>query len=202
MSQFCQRFKKSWIPREERLGSGTPGSEGGVARGAVHTRHPVAAESRVCARRRRSRLWARCEGRADGEEEGVGRGPSRCQIPGGRRNHHHGDRGRQKGLSPTLAASHGGFLCKLQVPAAAGLRCLLARASGSCSFGASEAALRPLVDMAPKFAPSEAQLTLPNGIPHFSPSTPPFRIQFTHVQPPWPHNSSICHRGSCIYRSS
>lgn len=47
------------------------------------------------------RLRARCEGGADGAGEGVGRGPlCRCQIPGLRRNHHHGDRGARKGLGP------------------------------------------------------------------------------------------------------
>lgn len=43
-----------------------------------------------CVRRRRPRLPARCEGGADGEEEGVGRRPCRCQIPGWRPHHHHG----------------------------------------------------------------------------------------------------------------
>lgn len=58
--------------RQEGLETRTLGSEGGVARGAVHERHPVAAESPARVRRRRPRLRARCEGGADGEEEGVG----------------------------------------------------------------------------------------------------------------------------------
>ena len=60
----------------------TPGSVGGVARGAVHQRHPVAAESPARVRRRRPRLRARCEGGADGEEEAVGGGPRPLPNPG------------------------------------------------------------------------------------------------------------------------
>ena len=78
---------------------------------------------------------------------------------------------RDPGMSSS--SSHGGFPCKLQVPAAAGLHHyasegpLTPRAAGSCSSlrQRAEVALRPLVDMAPKFAISEAQGTLPNVIP-------------------------------------
>lgn len=68
--------------REEGLETRTPRSEEGVAHGAVHERHPVAAEFPARVRRRRPRLRARCEGGADGEEEGVGGGPRPLPNPG------------------------------------------------------------------------------------------------------------------------
>lgn len=58
-----------------------------------------------CVRRRRPRLPARCEGGADGEEEGVGGGPRRCQIPGGRPHHLHGNGARRN--APSLQALSG-----------------------------------------------------------------------------------------------
>lgn len=105
-----------WVRGRREPGAQTPESEGRVARGFVHTRHPVVTESPVWVRRRRSRLRARCEGGADGEEEGVGRGPSSCQIPDLRRNHHHGDRGRQRGPSPTLSGPGNEFFLPRRVP--------------------------------------------------------------------------------------
>lgn len=165
-------------------GARTPGSQGGVAGGAVPTRHPVAAEFPAWVRRRRPRLRARCEGGADGEEEGGGRGSRCCQIFGLRRNHHHGDRGRRKGPSPTLfqdlgmsfSASQGEFPCELQVPAAAGPHRLLRK--GRVLRGPlgvvvlrpwAEDTLRPLVNTATTFAPSEAPL-YPMSSPTFAPS--------------------------------
>lgn len=139
----------------------------------------MAAEFRVWVRRRRSRLCARCEGGADGEEEGVGRGPCRCQISGLRWNHHHGNRRREKRPSPTLSGPRNECLSlprrvSIQTTsprgrwtsafASEGPRTL--RAAGSCSSlrQRAEAALRPLVDTAPKFASAEALQTLPSVI--------------------------------------
>lgn len=116
VSQFCLCLRNPRVSREEGARGRNAGSQGAGARRAVHTRHRVVAESPARVRRRRPRLPARCEGAADGEEEGVGRRPGRCQISCLRRNHHHGDRGRQEGPSPTLfrdprmssSASYGG----------------------------------------------------------------------------------------------
>lgn len=140
VSQFCLCLRKPRILREERLGAGTPGFEGGGSRElGLQSLGEKPAEPSAHATLRRQNPRSGCGGGGRGSEPGVKveqmvkrrewegspaaarsrafAGTITMETAEGREDP--APHFRDPGMSSS--ASHGGFLCKLQVPAAAGL---------------------------------------------------------------------------------